>query len=126
MSYVLSIRRGDDHRPIVSAEVMELLAHDPSLREAENKTIIWTSPTTGQTRYLNQASDHLWTDDVNDDRDLQFLQKLQSIARALEARLFGEEGEDLTESLSPSSARPGCAAVILLAVGLTALALAGM
>ena len=98
MSYVLTIKRAAGKPPLTPQDIERLVKEDGSLSGGNMNPIIWTSPTGKRQRYINPDADNLWTDDVKDDDDCQFLDKLRNIARSLDARVFGEEeGEDITE-----------------------------
>ena len=116
MSYVLTIKRAAD-KPLLSPQDFErLVKEDASLSGGRIEPIYWTSPT-GVKRYINIESDNLWTDDVKNDEDDQFLNKLCSIARCLDARVFGEEGEDVTDQASNQRSRSGgCATIVVGAI----------
>ena len=122
MSYVLTIKRAAGKPPLTSQDIERLVTEDGSLAGGGTEPIIWTSPTGKRQRYINADADHLWTDDVKGDDEsqvLEFLDKFRSIARRLDARVFGEEGEDISDAseqipAAPLSFRNGVLAMLLL------------
>ncbi|MGB4951755.1 MAG: hypothetical protein WBO55_14080 [Rhizobiaceae bacterium] len=121
MSYQVFIRRLDGS-VILTKEVEALAESDPDLRcEAphgapqDDLLLSWqgggeTRPTT----FLLSGGELQCTSTPSDGA----LEKSQQIARSLDARLFGEEGEDLSEAdLSPrkpsTRAALGCLATML-------------
>ncbi len=88
MGRVLTIKRATGKPPISPAEIERLLKEDASLEEfAQVRTIYWTSPS-GVSRWISVGIDQLETEDVRGDEDVQFLDKLQSIALNLDAQVF--------------------------------------
>lgn len=84
MSYVATIKRAADKPPLTPEEIARLIEADASLSGGDKEPIVWTSPTDGRKRYINVATDHLWTDDLKGDGDAQVLEaldKLRSMAR---------------------------------------------
>jgi hypothetical protein len=120
MSVVVTIKRVGAKPPLTAEDVLRLVEQDTSLSGAEREPIIWTDPASGKTRYINcvdPATGALETDDMRGDEDsvCRFLDKLRSIARILDARVFGE-GEDITEPTPAPAQRAGCASVLVCAL----------
>ena len=121
MSYVATIKRAADKPPLTPEEIARLIEADASLSGGDKEPIVWTSPTDGRKRYINVATDHLWTDDLKGDGDaqvLEILDKLRSMARILDARVFGEEDGDITDPGVDPQKRAGCTSVMVCAVAL--------
>jgi hypothetical protein len=126
MSVVVTIKRVGGKPPLTTEDVRRVVEQDSSLSGGEREPITWKDPASGKTRYINTvdpATGELETDDMRGDEDSisRFLDKLRSIAMALDARVFGE-GDDITEASPPPRPRAGCASVITCAVALLALA----
>lgn len=117
MSCVITIKRADDKPLLTAADVAVIVKQDPSLSGGEREPIIWINPSDGQKHYLNVELEagHIWTDDLPKDelRLNRFLDKLRSIAGKLDARVYGEGGEDITMQPPTLSSKTGCAAVIV-------------
>ena len=121
MSVVVTIKRSPDKPPLTGQEFRRLVQEDGSLSGGEREPIIWTDPANGTERYINVAPEagELETDDMRGDQDsiCRFLDKLRSIARILDARLFAE-GEDITEPTPAPARHAGCASVLVCALAL--------
>jgi hypothetical protein len=119
MSVVATIKRLPEKPLLTGEEFRRVVEQDSSLSGGGQEPIIWTDPTTGQERYINAdpATGELETDDMRGDEDsiCRFLDKLRSIARILDARVFGE-GEDITEPTPAPAQRAGCASVLVCAL----------
>jgi len=113
----ITITRSTGKPPLTAEDFIRVVKEDDSLSGGEREPIVWTDPTTGQKRYINIApeSGELATDDTRGDEDsiCRFLDKRRSIARLLDARVFGE-GEDITDPAPPLPPRAGCTSVIVL------------
>lgn len=96
MSYVLSIKRREGEPPLCDADILRLLESDPTLKRGEGKVIYWSPPIASRQIYINLDGDRLWTDCFGTVDDDAFLEKLRSMAQALDAALWGEEGEEIT------------------------------
>jgi len=109
--------------PLTADDFKRVVVADNSLSGGEREPIIWTDPTSGQTRYINTApeSGGLWTDDTKGDDEsiCRFLDKLRSIAQQLDARVTGE-GEDITDPAPASTLKRGCMSIVVCAVALLA------
>ena len=119
MSYEVTIKRAADKPPLTPQEIERLIKADTSLSGGDKEPIVWTSPTDGRKRYINVATDHLSTDDLKGDSDaqvLEILDKLRSMAGILDARVFGEGDEDITDPGVDPPKRTGCTSVIVCAV----------
>jgi hypothetical protein len=125
MGYVVTIRRASDKPRLTPEEIARLIKSDLALAGGDKEPIVWTSPTDRRRRSINVETDRLWTDDLKGDNDaqvLEMLDKLRSMAAILDARVFGEEGEDITEPsekipTASFSFKNGVLAILLL-VGL--------
>lgn len=116
MSYVLTIRRD---APLRADELRALVQRDESLsilpdEETEVGAILWN----GENPPLPLTFDNggIWSTPRNDAAII----KMQELARSLNARLIGEDGEDLTEEDFAAKAPLGCGgkvAIIVLAFG---------
>ena len=117
MSYVFCIQRHSS--PITEKEVSDLVSSDDTLCGGEKEPILWTDPETEKERYINfdTQSGVLDTDDLrgSEEETMAFIDKLRSIAISLDARLVGEEGEDVTneETSELKKTFSGCASVIV-------------
>ena len=119
MSYVATIKRTAGKPPLTPEEIARLIEADVSLSGGGKEPIVWTSPTDGRKRYINVATDHLWTDDLKGDGDaqvLEILDKLRSMAGILNARVFGDGDGDITDPGIDPPKRAGCTTVIVCAV----------
>ncbi len=98
MSVVVTIKRSDEKPPLTGEEFRRVVEQDSSLSGREPEPIIWT-------------------DDMRGDEDgiCRFLDKLRSLSRILDARVFGE-GEDITEPTPAPDRRAGCTSVLLCAL----------
>ncbi len=120
MSVVVTIKREATKPPLTPDDVRHVVEQDSSLSGGDREPIIWTDPTNGHKRYINGVNPEtgeLETDDMRGDEDsiCRFLDKLRSIARILDARVFGE-GEDITEPTPAPARRAGCASVLVCAL----------
>ena len=126
MSYVVSIKRAKPAE-VTAEEFRSLAAQDVSLREIDRDPnapeedccdIEW-SPPSGRspvlfTYYSGEVS-------VTTPSHAS-LKKMQEIAARLNAKVIGEEGEDLTEvevpswEFSPAAGLSGCGVVVLLLI----------
>jgi len=124
MSYEVTIKRSTGKPPLTQEDFDRIVKDDTSFSGGKREPIIWTDATSGQKRYINVApeSGELSTDDTRGDDDsiCRFLDKLRSIARLLDARVWGE-GEDITEPAPAPARRAGCTSLIVCAVALLAL-----
>ncbi len=103
MSYVATIRRTEHKLPFDRDDVQRLLQADPSLSQLSNGVICWTPPETNRQLHINVDPGELWTDCFGTVDDEAFIEKLRSVANALDARLWDEEGTDIT---SPEAGKP--------------------
>jgi len=121
MSYEISIKRASGKPPLTADDFNSLVKEDSSLSGGDLEPIIWTDPTSSQTRYINISpeSGELSTDDTQgNESDLKrFLEKLRSIASKLDARMTAE-GEDITDQKPTSPPTGGCMSIIVCAAGL--------
>ncbi len=97
MSYVITIRRPPGAPPLTRRDFQQVVDSDESLSNMDGGGLVWTSPDSRREFYITQESDHLWTDGVRGEEADNFLYKLSEIAGRLDARVYGEEGEDLTD-----------------------------
>lgn len=103
MSYVLSIRRAE-HQPPFAREELERLARSHEGWVLDQDVLSWSD---GKGRNIELFVDcrELRADRIPADVSEQALGLLQSIAKELEARVIGEEGEDLAEDETPPRSR---------------------
>ncbi len=94
----MTIKRAADKPPLSVECIGKLLDADNSLSRGTGCWLIWHGQPDQPDRTINCASDHLWTDDTKNDEDCRFIAKLRFIAHSLDARLFTEEGDDITDS----------------------------
>ncbi len=120
MSYVVTIKLSSGQPPLTSQDFVKLVKDDGTLSGGQGGPIIWNGQSNGRLRYINMEAEQLWTDDLDDDADYQFLDKLRSIAGVLGGRLFGEEGDDITDAdgQTPESPPLGAKGGLLLALTL--------
>ena len=114
MSYVVEIKRPVDQLSLTGDDIERLLGADRSLVKVDNKVIEWSQPHRVTPLHIYVENDRLWTDSVREEIQEVFLIKLREIARYLDARVYGEEGEDLTDEFDEDlgSFRNGFAAVM--------------
>ena len=98
MSYVLTIRRAEGEVPLDRHDIDRLLAYDDSLSLESDEVIVWRHPDSGEAFHINLEASSLWTDSSHGVAGDVFLPKLRDIATTLDARILGEEGEDLSEA----------------------------
>ena len=122
MSYVVTIERPAGKSPLRPQDFARLVKNDESLSKTNEGVLIWTHPTIRQDFYLTIESNHLWADGVTRDKTDEFVEKLREIAGRLDARVYGEEGEDITESeLGPMGAKEkwgGAVGILLVMVSM--------
>ena len=118
MSYVIEIKRAADKPLLTGDDIERLLGADRSLVKVDEKTIEWSQSHRVTPLHIYVEADRLWTDSIRDAMQDEFLTKLREIARYLDARLYGEEGEDLTDEFDEdlSGFRNGFAAAMGLIV----------
>lgn len=114
MSYVLEIRRTEDQPSLTPDDFERLVENDSSLTLTDERLIVWKQSEDLKPLNLNVESDCLWTDGIGGSAEATHLAKLREIARFLDAKVFGEEGEDLTEDFpsDPDHRRHGVSAVV--------------
>ena len=114
MSYVIEIKRAADEPSLTGDDIERLLGADRSLVKVDEKLIEWSQPQRVTPLHINVEADRLWTDSIREEIQEVFLTKLREIARYLDARVYGEEGEDLTDEFheNPGGLRNGFAAVM--------------
>jgi hypothetical protein len=98
MSYVVSVRRSDD-APITYPEFAEAISGDTAFSVAPDSqgmtepSFVWTADDTGHQTYF-----HFWIQEVTiESPSGSALRKLQELARQLDADVYGEEGEILSQ-----------------------------
>ena len=105
MGRVLTIKRAAGKPPISTAENERLLKEDVSLKEfVQVRTIYWTSPN-GISRWISIGTGQLETEDIRGDEDGRFFDKLQSIARTLDAQVFESKRIDPSLPSVPEAQR---------------------
>ena len=114
MSYVVEIKRAADEPSLTGDDIERLLGADRSLVKVDEKLIEWSLLQRVTPLHINVEADRLWTDGTREEIQSVFLTKLREIARYLDARVYGEEGEDLTDEYDedPGGFRNGFAAVM--------------
>ena len=106
MSYVVSIRRSEDS-PITRDELRATVRDDPTFREATTVSGMILEPSVLDLEWRLGESDRpigfcLCAGEVTvTTPSNEALRKMQELARALGARIIGEEGEDLTSVQVP-------------------------
>ncbi|MCB1050486.1 MAG: hypothetical protein H6510_14700 [Acidobacteria bacterium] len=120
MSYVVSIRRPDSAQ--ITAEEFRLLVtqddsfHPLGLEDGKSCVFEWLPPVGKNPVVFSFADGEVSVTTPSH----AALKKMQALARSLNARVIGEEGEDLTEVAVPDRELPfaaiawGCALAILL------------
>jgi hypothetical protein len=115
MSYVVTIKRDP---PITGDGLRELLENDGTLSPLTvQSTVIdgvrWQGSGADRELPLPLEEGAMWSTPRTD----AGLTKMQELARKLGARVFGEEGEDLTDANVTPAAKTGCGAkaAVLLA-----------
>lgn len=78
----------------------------------------WSVAPAGAELFLNSGEDNLWTDGGRGWTTPVALDKLRSLAKALDARVLGEEGEELAES-APATVQPTKPTGLLLTLIIT-------
>ena len=105
MGRVLTIKRAAGKPLISPAEIMHLLNDDASLeKHVQFQVIYWTSPS-GINRWISIGTGQLETEDVRGDEDGQFFNKLQNIARTLDAQVFESNRIDPSLPTVPEAQR---------------------
>lgn len=114
MSYVIEIKRADEKPSLTVEDIERLLGADRSLIKVDEKLIEWSQPQRVTPLHINVEADRLWTDSIREEFQEIFLTKLREIARCLDARVYGEEGEDLTDEFEENLGgfRNGFAAIM--------------
>lgn len=119
MSYIISIKRDDD-RPIEPDEVSRVIASDTELTVAEGSAaggdmlIYWRASPDAPAVQLTLSGGVI--DSAATPSNATLL-KMQDIAKKLDARLVGEEGEELTDVVvTDTDATPGQAWVFMILV----------
>jgi len=97
MSYVITIKRPAGKIPLAALDFEGLIREDRSLSRTIGNQIVWFDSEEEEGFYINIDGDCLWTDGIGGDSTHHALAKLRNIAVRLDARVFGEEGEDITE-----------------------------
>lgn len=125
MSYVISIKRPPGKPPLTLRDFEELMREDASLSRNEGGQIVWFDSKTQKELCIKTENDHLWTDGIRGNHIDHALGKLRGIANRLDARVFGEEGEDITEvdATGPVSAKQTLAGLFIFIVSLPFLVL---
>lgn len=130
MSYIVTIRRSSE--PSISrkellvrvSELADLELEVDRLSDDSNLVFHWTADPSGRPFGLVF---HDGSIDTMKTPSHAVLRRLQALARELDARVFGEEGEDLTDAEAPdlpfdTNSSGGCCGCLLVMLGLTALA----
>ena len=114
MSYVVEVRRPADRSSLTRDDFERLVESDSSLTLTDERLIVWNGPENLDPLNVNVESDRLWTDSIGGRAQTNYLEKLREIARFLDAKVFGEEGEDLTEEFpsDPDHPRHGVSAFV--------------
>jgi hypothetical protein len=97
MSYVITIKRPAGKPSLTTQDYEWLLENDGALSKTSEGTLIWTPPHIQQEFYITLESNHIWTDNIASDESGAFVEKLREIAVQLDARVYDEEGDDITE-----------------------------
>ncbi len=100
MSYVIEIKRVAEKPSLTMKDIERLLGADRSLVKVDEKLIEWSQPQQVTPLHINVEADRLWTDNIRQEYQEIFFTKLREIARYLDARVYGEEGEDLTDEFA--------------------------
>jgi hypothetical protein len=103
VSYVITIQRRD--HPLSVGEIERAMSGDPEFVAVGTGCWQWAAAPTGAELFLNSGEDNLWTDGGRGWTAPVALDKLRSLAKALDARVLGEEGEELTEN-APATGQP--------------------
>lgn len=114
MSYVVEVRRPGGQPSLTPDDFERLVANDSSLTLADGRLIVWNGSENLDPLDVNVEPDRLWTDRIGGGAQATYLGKLREIARFLDAKVFGEEGEDLTEDflVDPDHPRHGVSAFV--------------
>ena len=114
MSYVVEVRRPGDRPSLTPDDFDRLVENDASLTLTEGRLIVWSGSESFDPLDVNVESDRLWTDSIGGGAQATKLEKLREIARFLDAKVIGEEGEDLTEDFpgDPDHPRHGVSAFV--------------
>lgn len=118
MSYVVEVRRPGDQPSLTPDDFQRLIESDSSLTLTDGRLIIWNGPEDFDPLNVNVESDRLWTDSIGGSAQATYLKKLREIAKFLDANVFGEEGEDLSDEFpsDPDDPRHGISALVGLAL----------
>ena len=102
MSYVIYIRRGKGKPPLVKGEIADRFAQDASLTQVTETSWSWADPASGAGFTLTFRQEELSTEGrLNMDGEAS-ITKLRELAQSLDAQVYGEEGENLTEAVVAS------------------------
>jgi len=105
VSYVIGIQRIGG-TPLSEEEMKRALNGDGAFRQVTNASWVWTDSPEGIELYINLAKDHLWTDGSRSWTATEALRALNRVAATIDARVIGEENEDLTGVDMPRQTDP--------------------
>ncbi|KAB2966515.1 MAG: hypothetical protein F9K18_05515 [Thermoanaerobaculia bacterium] len=126
MSYIVSIRRPPEN-PISESEIRALVDRDPTLSLDPNASVSGELLIQWRAEPGSESVGFLFSGgsiDTTTTPSNAALRRMQLLAAALGARVFGEEGEDMTEADVPDAevGAKGAFGCLLAALGLGALA----
>jgi len=105
VSVVATIRR-PGARPLSRPEIERVLGSSPSFARDESGSWRLVSAPSGTELFLNVENDQAWTDGSTAWLEGAALGQLRALAVALDARVLGEEGEDITDAHLAAAAAP--------------------
>jgi hypothetical protein len=103
VSYVVTIQRS--HNSLSTSEMEQAVGADTEFVTVGNGCWRWVGVPGGSELFLNLGDDNLWTDGGRGWIEPIAIDKLRSLAKTLDARVVGEEGEELTEN-APVKGQP--------------------
>jgi hypothetical protein len=106
MSYVITIQRTD--HSLSTDEIERAVSEDAEFVAVSTGCWRWAGAPDGSELFLNFGDNNLWTDGGRGWTEPAALEKLRLLAKGLNARVIGEEGEELTEN-EPAASPPSSA-----------------
>ena len=98
MSYVITIEHPAGKSPLTPQDFAQFVKNDEYLSKTNDCVLMWKHPNIGQDFYITIETNHLWADGVTRDKADEFVETLRQEAGRLDARIYGEEGKDITQS----------------------------
>lgn len=120
MSIVLTVRRSSVAPPLTRSEIEQVLSSSQSFSGDEIGGWRLVGVPSANELFLNVDEDEAWTDGGREWCSEPALAELRALAGLLNARVFGEEGEDITEATPTDDDLPtehvGKPAIVIAAI----------